>query len=338
MTSVSPAPLILRKLDYKKTYKVSPVKKSADTLLSELSQHVKWLIKRHTKSPSEDYLIEQCFSRKSVFKNQMEVNAYCRANLILANRFLEALLKEMKSGKKTVSFYKFLEFKEILRDFLFDLKAIAEALEIQKNHAYTFFQGRKNYGTQTIEIFWFCRQLAYARKPSKKVHHLDRKMSQICSIFALRQALELKFQRIIGINIYNWRGDSPKLRHDFHYNFIEKNPSYFLFKKGNFQHTKKIYDWCNEIVHKAYQPTAWQIFFAIKISEETFYPTKATLGGEWSINNALQISDVFKMHRAFIQHFLSEYDIKGKQGIWGIEEEEPEAEHIAYPYPHHIKN
>lgn len=300
-----------------------PEKKSVNELLGEFSQHLKWLISRHAhgKNYSEEFLIQHCFSRKSTFTKN-EARQFCRAHLIVADKLFDLLLSDMKGGGSVISRKEISKHKEIIKNYIFDLKMIAEWLERQKDPKYIFLNGQKTYGLLTFEVYRFSCQLAFSSTRRNSKLHLDHRAAQICAIFSLRQALEVRFQRIIAVDLVNKYGDTPKLRHDFHYDFIARNPTYFNFRSIEFKNLKKLYDWCNEIVHKMYHPTAWQIEYALTIAGKLFNSLPpATPQSGWSIHNAVEINNLSKMQQDFVTHFNRWYE----HDFWSVTFAKPEA-------------
>jgi hypothetical protein len=173
----------------------------------------------------------------------------------------------------------------------------------------------------TLEVFNASRQLSRQSAFYGQPFRMDHKAAQIASVFILRQALESKFFRLVGVEIYDRNGNSPKLRHMFHYDFILANASYFNFRTVTFRDLRKVYEWCNDVVHRVYHPLAWEIDYAHKVCRGLFNPLRPEQNTRWSINNAVEINDRDGMQGNFIQHFVDNYD----HGIWTIEPLEPEA-------------
>ena len=296
-----PAHQILEKIDPVFGGHRRKVRASAEKCISDLLSHLNWLKCRHIKKEySDEYLISTCFKKPKALKNNAEINAYCRAHLTVSIKELENLVKIMRGDASRVSCSNLRRYKEIVQDYL---------------------GGRKSYGVHSWEVFRISRQLAIQSAYRKQSFHIDHKTGQIASIFMLRQALEAKFERLVAVNIYNSSQQTPKLRHGFHYEFINNNPTYFEFKSVKFSFLKKIYDWCNVIVHRAFQPYAWQIAYAHSICSGLFVAGDLNENGGWSINGGVRIQSLSEMQTAFINHFCSSYD----HGIWCMEAGKPEA-------------
>jgi hypothetical protein len=158
------------------------------------------------------------------------------------------------------------------------------------------------------EIFQSAR-LIQAQGIHKNIH-LDQKSSQIASIFLLRQAMEVKFSRLIGVYFHDINGGTPRLKHDFHYKFIEDHIRFYDFKFVDFTLLQKIYDWCNVIVHGAFQPLPWQVAYAMQICAGLFMDGEHE--GGWSMYGGIVVNDKAAMQQAFCGYFAASYD----HGFW----------------------
>ncbi len=314
---MTPAETLLKKIDGHDKIRIS-----AEGAITDFANHLSWLMQRHVKkSYKKEYLVSWVFSTKQSFEKKSEADGYCRANLVVAKLCFDSLVNNIQGNHTKPQYKDLMRYHELVRDFIHDLKPIAEYLERQKNPTYTFFHGHKSYSVHTWEVFRISQQLAVQSAFRNQYLHFDHKTARIVSVFVLRQALEAKFFRLVAVEIYNKTGDTPRLKHLFHYDFIEKNNSYFDFKAVTFLILKKIYQWCNDIVHRVYLPLAWEVDYAQQICQGLFFPLKTPASTHWSINNAVEINKCDQMQSAFIDHFCSEYD----HGIWACEPIKPEA-------------
>lgn len=309
----TPARKLLSKIDGDVSGK-KVVKDSSHKCIDDVITHLRWLNKRHVKkSYSVEYLASVCFRKEKDFSSEAEFLAFCRINLAVCLKQFENLTSGIyDETTKKISWKALKNNSSIIRDYLHDIRPIAEYIERKKDPTYSFFEGGKNYGVNSFEIFRMSRQLAYQSAFRKEGMHIDHKVSQITSIFCLRQAMEAKFERIIGIHLHNKYGETPKLRHRFHYDFICDNEEHFIFPNTNFKVIKYIYDWCNGVVHKAYQPYVWQIFYSQELVSGLFGGGALKPTGGSSVNGGVRVKENDEMHGKFIDHFIRSYD----HGIW----------------------
>lgn len=317
----SPAHRLLRKLNTGKLFG-KPVKESADKCLLDVLDHLKWLQSRHAaKTYSSEYIISTAYGKPRSLRKDSEVAAYCRVHLQLATKQFEILINGLKRKNGKVPIASLRRYSEIVSDYLFDLLPIAEFLERRKDANYEFFRGGKSYGVASWEIFRVSCQLAIQSAFRGKPFHIDHKTSQIASIFVLRQALEAKFNRIIAVYFFDKNEQTPKVKHDFHYSFIASNRNCFEFTSVDFHLLGKIYDWCNSIVHQAYQPLAWQIPYAQSVCSGLWAHGPLTHKGGSSVHGGIRILDLEDMQSRFAEHFAKSYD----HGAWCVSFAKPEA-------------
>lgn len=324
--SQSPARSLLNKIDGTKFPGNSPVRASYDTCLSNFLAHLKWLKNRHCpKNYSDQHLVSVLFKSPGKFKSDSEKIAYCRSHLSVATDQFEKLITNLKNSKGQLTAHTVKKNTDQIRDYLHDLRPIAQELELRKNPNYSFFDGGKYYGAMGFQIYNASIELSKATK--KNPVKLDHKLSQIASVFILRQALEIMFQRIIAVYFHDSMLQTPKLRHEFHYEFIKKNLDMFEFIEVDFKLLKKIYSWCNFSVHTATQPLVWQLSYAHQITSGLFATGQLHQKGGWSIHGGIRILDLKLLQEKFIEHFNKQ----NKSGnIYCVHCQKPEAVHKYY--------
>lgn len=295
------------------------VRASADTCIEALVTHLHWLRSRHCRTNNKtEYLVSMVFRKHKRFHTDTEIVAYCRTHLTVATSQMEKLVIEMRAGEDKVSAKAMKQFAPLIYDYMHDLRPIVEHLEQQKNPKYIFFRGAKSYHPMAWQLFRGSCQLAYM---TVNASHLDHNVSHIAAVFMLRQAMEAKFERIIGVAITDKDLQTPRLRHGFHYDFVKDNLSYFQFSSVDFLHLEKIYQWCSNLIHKAVQPLAWQLPYAFDIVKGLFDSGEGAHIGSWSIHGGVRISNKAAMQMAFGDHFCRSYN----HGIWCIDPGDTEA-------------
>jgi hypothetical protein len=278
-------------------------------------------VHNRNKKKSQDQLAEQLFRRSPVANDLKSAKPYLRYNLRAAFEELKTLDTEMRSrcgGAITVA--ELHRFRHIISDYLFDLREILEVLQ-QRVAGWEFFGGGKNAGVDSWEVFMLARNLAFQSALPDPRKAFDHKTAQIASIFVLRQAMELRFERLIAVYPTDPKGRPPRLRHGFHHAFVAGNPQHFKANGFEVKKLQHLYDWCSEIVHQAYQPYAWQVSMALRRAGDLLHTRAADSGQPWSIHNAVEITDVGAMQTAYENHFLATYG----HGMWRMTRRKPEA-------------
>lgn len=276
---------------------------------------------QRSKRWSETYLIGVVFGRSRKFNKDTERQAYCRLHLKVAIDELTALTHELRDPQTgAITFLALAHWKATICDYVFDLAGVVPFLQ-RKVVGYVYLRGGKNRTVHSWEVYVLARGLAYQSTHWGNGPALDHKAAQIAAIGVLRQALELRFTRLIAVYPTDRKGKWPKLRHGFHQDFVVANPTLFRAHGFSMSDLRPMYDWCSEIVHQAYQPYAWQTSWAIRLAARLLASRSAPSNAAWSIANAVEIPDVPAMQAAFEKHFLSSYD----HGEWQMTRERPEA-------------
>ncbi|TGT57306.1 hypothetical protein EN813_038375 [Mesorhizobium sp. M00.F.Ca.ET.170.01.1.1] len=292
-----------------------------NALLAFVSQ-LETLVAKHVKpSLSDQYLASNVFLRSRTFKSDAERTAYCKCHLAIALRYFKELSENFyDSGAEKAILSRMLRWKDFIVDYIYDLNEIVPFLE-RKTQGFVFFQGGKNSDFHTWELYGLSRRLAVQAAWNEARPLLDHRAAQVASIFVLRQSLELRFERVIAVYPRDKNGQSPKLRHGFHQDFIESHQEFFRFRGFSMKELQPLYDWCSEIVHVAYQPFAWQVAWALDIGAKILSPQGSEPGKGWNIANAVEVVDLPAMQAAFETYFLENYD----HGAWQITKTRPEA-------------
>jgi len=94
----------------------------------------------------QNYLISWVFGVKRSFEQRSEANGYCRSNLAVAKDCFDDLVAEIRGNNSTIRYKDLIRYQNIVRDYIFDVKPIAEHLERQRNPNYLIFSGHRSHG------------------------------------------------------------------------------------------------------------------------------------------------------------------------------------------------
>ena len=300
----------------------APADATVDTAVATLLAEIAALDDQHNrrKTLSQDQLAEQVFRSSPTFKDERALTPYLRYQLRVARNELSALVGEMRGRNNgVVTATEIATFRDVLIDYMFDLRDILAF--IQRNvSGWSFFQGDKNRTVTSWEVYQLARGLAYHSTYMGTGAYLDHKAAQIASMFVLRQAMELRFERLVAVYPTDPKGKAPRLKHGYHQEFIAANPQFFCADGFEIKKLRHLYDWCSEIVHQAYQPYAWQVSMALRRGGDLLRSRSAPADQAWSIFNAVRIDNVESMQAAFEEHFLATYG----HGTWRFIRGRPE--------------
>lgn len=303
-------------------------------LLSDLFQllkYIKGIKNKHIKKAYDDnHLSRVCFDKKMYFKKQPFLD-YCKVQLIVGVKYFEVLVLEIeakikdKSPDFAVSVITI--YKDQLYDYIFDFKLPVETLEKKLDPNYIFFSGGKSSATRSADIYRFSKALAYGGTYDENLLRAYHKESQVAAVFVLRQALELKFERILGVVLFDKNGARPKLRHGVHLDFILKNTNLFEFPEFDFTLLSDVYNWCSGVVHQGFQPLIWQVPYAHELCNGLFAWGDLDRHGGMSCDGGVRILNVDEIRQKFLSHIFS----IEKKGYWGIYFDKPEASDFSAP-------
>jgi hypothetical protein len=304
------------------------VNRSAEKCISDLLEEIRMLKNQHVKGGyNVEYLMANVFVKPKVISKKCEINAYCKANLVVAAEYFERLVHRMRSKNQkniTVAILKL--YSDELIGFLFDFSLLAVYLHQKHDPTYRFVWAVKNYSVHSSQLYRLGLYLSGQYNSGNGNFALNFKSGQIASIFVLRQSLELKFRRIVGVKIFDKLGRGPKLKHGFYYDYVIKNMRYFEFTSVDFKNLKKIYEWCNSVVHLAFQPFQWQTDYALKNCAGLFKGCGDGKGVAFHPDGAVQIRNLEDMQCDFCAYFVrSQQNDKNDNTIYCLSCENPEA-------------
>lgn len=243
------------------------------------------------KKYEDEYIISLLYSNPIIKKSQIKL--FCRLNIHVAFKQFKSLTKYKLTTENKLDYRKIKLHKEIIKDYIFDLIPFVHSLKRDKEPNYIFLDGGKNNNISTFELYNNSCRLLYNSTFEKNI--LDNKLSYNLALFSLRQALEIKFKGVVGINdICDENLESPKIRHDFYPNFIIRNKTLFKSPYNNLKYLLMIYKWTNYYIHYGLMPRIWDASFAIHYSGEIFSPSEfKTKSGKniWSINGSVIINE-----------------------------------------------
>lgn len=264
---------------------------------------------------SDEYVASTVLRKDEDFKSEAEFRQFCKVGLTVATAQLDKLKSDFKAPHLVDEFVS-REHRTLIHDYVFDIKPYAEYLTIKNNgDGFSLFGGGKNYRIESFQFAKLAKSLFY-----NGIAGPELKAVRATSVFALRQSLESKFQRCIGVALWDKHGNSPRLKHGFHVDFILDRDQYFSLP-SNMKSILIAYGWTNGIVHGGYQPLAWQVVYALDVCSSLFSGGAHKNDRGANIHGAIQIHRLDEMRQSFLEHFRVSYD----HGQWCVEFETPDA-------------
>ncbi|MBW3759502.1 hypothetical protein GL264_01505 [Aeromonas jandaei] len=224
------------------------------------------------KRNNDEHIISTIYRDTLTFKTETEFNSYAKCQLNIAIEWFYFLVKEIKADKKILTRHRLQEYGEYIRNFLHDISFFIDFFERKDVPSFCFLDGFKNHQQRTAFIYQDART-AYWSALSHQ-NRLSHNGGISASCYFLRQCLEVKFKRILGVHeIYDKNNQPLKIRHDFFPNFIKNNHQHFELFSVNITSVFKIYKWTNSTIHTSATPLIWEQWYALRYCEPFIYPT-----------------------------------------------------------------
>ena len=286
---------------------------SADRLLQSMNGVCDHLLsklpaKKINKKYSDEYLVEVCFN-KNEFMAPSEALVFCHISLIVGVKYLRECLTSVTTEYELRGDQALIDASNLLYSYLHDFRPSIEYAVLSREPEYVFFNGSKSSSSRSRDLYWLSSILSQsasiaADNPLLGAH----RECGVASVFVLRQAMEVKFERIVGVWLIDKHFNSPRYWHGFHYDFIKEYASNFEFDGFNLSVLRGIYDWCSMVVHSTNVPLAWLLPMAHEYCSGLFSGGSESVNGYWSIHGAVRVKDTEKMQMAFVDYFFRNYD------------------------------
>lgn len=183
-----------------------------------------------------------------------------------------------------------LKYGYIIANIVFDLLPYANYIGQHTDSSYYLFSGGKSNIEDTRWHYHGTMQLLYNCTFDKKI--LDDKFAFILSAVSLRQTIELKMQRILGVaDYFDLKGQKIFTNHYFFFDFILQNKSHIDLSSLNIRIIQKVFEFCNICVHKGIMPYYWQMYYATKFCDPLFFDPDNKKRKNWSIHSSIRITN-----------------------------------------------
>lgn len=267
-------------------------KSTLDDFKAFMAEFDKW-VKANLKVHKDDYLIGQIYKENVFFRTEDEYTQLCRCQVELAHRCLKSMLEDIE---KEPDIYPS-RIKHIV-DYIFDLAPFMDQIMKKKDPKYQFIGGGKSYSQSSIWMFREACNLFWSSTVTDK-NPLSHMSAVSLSVFALRQAVEIRFRRAIGIVkvVDEASLNDAKLRHDLILEFVAENLDLIELKVVSMTNLAAIYKWTNFSIHNGIMPKMWEIQFALEYCRKAFQPDAHDPKKGWSIDSSIKIKDYDELKR-----------------------------------------
>lgn len=245
-----------------------PVKKTLQNCLLDLQQEINDSVDRCLAGTT--YTNE--ITAEWIYKDKVEpveVDDYVKISLFAAKQTLSNLIGQIKATHGGLSNKNIKLYRNLIYDLLHDITPFINHYEQKTDPTYDFFTGWKSYATSSFETFMIAKGLFY--NSVFRTNPLPYKESQGMASMAIRQSIEIKTKRILGISKIN---KNKKKLSDYGFkrlfDFIEANNTDIIYTPIDFEILKAIYKWSCAYIHNGDISYLWQTETALSYLKPFF--------------------------------------------------------------------
>jgi hypothetical protein len=227
--------------------------------LKDFKQYLARLCKKISKKDlKEGFIFQWIFNSGKIAEK--DYNSYSNANIFAAEKSLTRIINKIEiDGIDDVT-------KRMLLDFICDLKFYIKAFDTNLDYSWLLFNSNSHitnfYNDLSNNIFWH-------GIPGKNPE--ERLALATSTPFIIRQSIEYKIKRILGIDyvLINGKPDNRLVEKCF--KAIDNNMEFYRTNNFDFKVIKLIHAWSHYYIHGGYRPAPWRTETAINYLDNLFY-------------------------------------------------------------------
>ena len=211
---------------------------------------------------------------------QKDYDSYYKANLSAASESLSRIIFKLKTnGINEIR-------KRMLLNVICDLKPFVTRFDDKQDYAWLLRNTNRHitnfYQDLSKNIFW---------NGIPGNHPEERLVLATSTPFIIRQSIEYKIKRILGIDniLINGRSDIRSMEKCFR--AIENNTNFYKVKDFDFRTVKLIHSWTHYYVHSGYRPEPWRTETAIHYLNNFFYSGQTSQSNSYSLYAAVEVNE-----------------------------------------------
>lgn len=229
------------------------------------------------KTPKNGFILQWVFTNEF---DDKDVNKYIKANIIAASASLKRIISHIIDNEITPY------INRLLSDFICDLKPFITYFD--KEQSYDWLLVNPNIHVSNF-YFDLAQNVFFSGKPgTKKEENLALASS---TPFIIRQSLEYKIKRILGINYIESNGKPDKTLASVYFKALRNNLRFYKIKKFDFETIEKIYTWTHSYIHGGIRAKPWKTETALNYLEEFFYSGKTSQPNSWSLYAGIETEE-----------------------------------------------
>lgn len=227
------------------------------------------------KTPKYDFIFLWTFSNEV---SEKDIESYFKANLLSASESLKRIINKLQSSEIN------LVLERLLIDFICDLKPFIIRFDKAQDYNWLLMNTNSHisnfYNHLAENIFW-------TGNPGK--HEQEQLILSTSTPFVIRQSIEYKIKRILGIDFISKNGKIHKTQANTYFKALKSNLKYYQDCKLNFEKIEKIHTWSHYFVHGGYRPEPWRTECALNYLKDIFYSGETSLANSVSLYASIEI-------------------------------------------------
>lgn len=233
-------------------------------------------IKEFPKELKDKFIFQWAF--KNVFDiKEKEYECYCKTNLISANHSIQRIVAKLNSTE--ISEYQI----RLFTDFVCDLKPFVTKFDTSQH--YNWLLGNTN---SHISNFYFDLLSNTFWNGNIGEHPEEKLVLGTSTPFFIRQAIEYKIKRILGIDFILLDGKLDINSMKKYFKAIEANKKYYSVK-FDFENVKNIFNWTHTYIHGGYRAEPWKTETAINYLDSVFYSGQTSNINSFSLYAGVEV-------------------------------------------------
>lgn len=174
----------------------------------------------------------------------------------------------------------------MLIDFICDLKIFIGFFDKSQN--YKWLAGNTN---THISNFYYdlAQNIFYNGKPG--THEEEYLTLSSSTPFIIRQSIEYKIKRILGIDYIELSGKPHKTLANVYFRALKNNISFYKTRKFDFETIELIHTWTHLFIHGGYRPRPWVTETALDYLNEFFYSGITSQETSFSLYAGIEIQE-----------------------------------------------
>ncbi|MFC2119051.1 hypothetical protein ACFLSY_10450 [Bacteroidota bacterium] len=228
-------------------------------------------------TPKENYIIQWIFCHEY---NRKDAKNYYKANIFAATGSIKRIISTLKQQEISPV------FRRLLIDYVGDMKEFVNYFDKSQNYKWLI----GNTFTHITNFYFILAQNVFINgKPSgNEEENLALSSS---TPFIIRQSIEYKIKRILGINFIEMNGKPHKTNANIYFKALNNNSYFYKTKKIDFVVLEKIHSWTHFHIHGGYRARPWITETAINYLTELFYSGKTSDAKSLSLYAGIEIEE-----------------------------------------------